>query len=176
VAGGIQDKEPKCVEPENYWCYSANGETIHENVVCCIGAEEFAWPDDTPKNTAVEMDASERACETIDGFRSAYSGNIGKHPVQDADLGDGGYDRCDHLNEEENPWRNFHVMAKLEISRELYALRRGDVSVCNENHICDWPAGEDSTTHKLADQIDAAVLVGDSHDNADWNEKDGADT
>ena len=67
-------------------------------------------------------------------------------------------------------------MAELEVSGELDALRRGDVAVGHEDHVCNGSAGEDGAGHELADQVNAAVLIGDRHDDADGDEQDAADS
>ena len=67
-------------------------------MVCCVAAEEFSWSDNTPKDAAIEVNASKRAGEAVNGLWRADIGNIGEHPVQDTDLSDGGDDRGRHLN------------------------------------------------------------------------------
>jgi hypothetical protein len=67
-------------------------------------------------------------------------------------------------------------VTELEIGREFYTLCGGDVSIGDEDHVCDWTTWEDSSADKLADQIDAAMLVCDGHDDSNWDEKNRADT
>lgn len=102
-----------CVEPEDYWCDSADGEAVHQDVVCCVGPEKLAWPNDTPEYAAVEVYASERTGEAIDGFWCADLGDIGKHPIQDTDLSYGRDNCCHHLDQEEYSRWYLHVMAEL---------------------------------------------------------------
>ena len=66
-------------------------------------------------------------------------------------------------------------MSKLEIGSKFDALRGRDVAICHEDHIGDWPPGEDCATNELADEVDTAVLVRDRHDDAYWNEQNGTD-
>lgn len=87
-----------CVEPENYWCDGPDREAVYENVISGIGAEELTRSDDTPKDTAIEVDSSKGACEAIDSLWCADSGYIGEHPVQYTNLGNGGHYGGDHLN------------------------------------------------------------------------------
>ena len=69
------------------------------------------------------MDSSDRASEVVDSFGGADAIDIDKHPIEHSDLGDGG-DKCgNELELEEEPRRNLHVLAKLEIGGELDALR-----------------------------------------------------
>lgn len=70
----------------------------------------------------------------------------------------------------------------------------GDVAVCDEDlvgandvsgccawfgclmdthHVGDRSSGKDDSTDELADKVEAAVLVCDSHDDADGYEKEG---
>lgn len=51
-----------------------------------------------------------------------------------------------------------------------------DVAVGDEDHIGDWTAGEDGATDQLADEVEAAVLVGDCHDNRHWKKHDAGDS
>jgi hypothetical protein len=50
-------------------------------------------------------------------------------------------------------------------------LRGGDVAVCDKDHIGDRSTWEDGTADKLADEVDATVLIRDCHDDANWNEE-----
>lgn len=121
------------------------------------------------------MDASDGACEAVDGLGGADSLNVGKHPVEDADLGDGGDERGDDLDGEHDARRDLHVVAELEVGGELDALGGGDVAVGDEDHVGDGAAGKGDAADELADEVDAAVLVGDGHDDAVGDEEDGAD-
>lgn len=115
-----------------------------------VGTEEFARTDDTPEDTSVEMDASERTCEAVGGFLGADFGHVGEHPIQDANLGYGGNNGGDHLNYEEDSWRDFHIVAELKVRGEFYALCGRYVAVCYEDHVCHWAAGKDGPAHELA--------------------------
>ena len=55
-------------------------------------------------------------------------------------------------------------------------MSRRNVSVGHEDHVCDGAAGEDGSANELADQIDTAMLVGDGHNDANWDEEDGTDS
>ena len=65
-------------------------------------------------------------------------------------------------------------MPKLEVRGKLDALCRGDVAIRHEDEVGYRAAREDGTTDELADQVDAAMLVGDGHDDAVRDEEDGA--
>ena len=43
------------------------------------------------------------------------------------------------------------------------------------HHVGDRPPGKDNSADELADKIEAAVLIRDGHDDADWYEEDGGD-
>lgn len=49
------------------------------------------------------------------------------------------------------------------------------IAVGHENHVCNWPPGEEGPADELADQKETALLVRDGHDNANRDEKDSAD-
>ena len=53
-------------------------------------AEKALRSDYAPEDGTVEVDAGYGACEAVDCFRSADVGDVGEHPVQDADLHDAG--------------------------------------------------------------------------------------
>lgn len=55
----------------------------------------------------------------------------------------------------------FHIRSKLD------ALGGRDVSVDDKDHVGDGSPGEYGATDKLADEIDARVLVRNCHDDAD---------
>lgn len=61
-------------------------------------------------------------------------------------------------------------MAKLKVGREFDALGGADVAVGDKDHVGDRAAGEDDAADELADEVEAAVLVRDCHDYADWDE------
>ena len=71
--------------------------------------------DNTPEDAAVEVHACERTGEAVNCFRCADAGDIFKHPVQDADLGDAGDNRGDHLDFEEETGWDFHVVAEFQV-------------------------------------------------------------
>lgn len=121
------------------------------------------------------MDAGDGAGEAVDGLGGADAPDVGKHPVEDADLGDGGDERGDDLDGEHDARRDLHVVAELEVGGELDALGGGDVAVGDEDHVGDGAAGEGDAADELADEVDAAVLVGDGHDDAVRDKEDGAD-
>ena len=41
-------------------------------------------------------------------------------------------------------------------------------------HVSNRPPGEDDSANELADELETAVLVRNSHDDADWDEEDGS--
>ena len=137
--------------------------------------KESLGTDDAPQNAAIEMYSRDRTGEAVDGLGSADALNMGKHPVQDSDLRDTG-DKCGrHLDFEEDFRRNLHVMAELEVGGELEPLGRADVAKGNKNHVRNRTTGENDTADELADQVRAALLVRDRHDDPDRNEENSRD-
>ena len=57
------------------------------------------------------MDTGDGAGEAVDCFGSADVGDVGEHPVQDADLNDAGDEGGGDLDFEEELGRDFHVVA-----------------------------------------------------------------
>ena len=55
-------------------------------------------------------------------------------------------------------------MTKLEVSGEFDPLRGADVTVCNEDHVCDRASRKHISTSYLTDQVETAVLIGYCHD------------
>jgi len=66
-------------------------------------------------------------------------------------------------------------MAELEIGSKFQALGCRDVAKGCEDHVRDRSTGEYNTADELADEVDAALLVCDGHDDADGDEEDCAD-
>lgn len=121
------------------------------------------------------MDAGNGTGKTVDGFGSTDALDVGEHPVENADLGDGGDERGDDLDEEHDARWNLHVVAEFEVGGELDTLGGGDVAVGDEEHVGDGAAGEDGAADELADEVDTGVLVGDGHDDAVRDEEDGTE-
>ena len=139
------------------------------------------------------MDSRDRTSKAIDSLRRANARDVFEHPIQDTDLSDAGDESGDELDFEEKSGWDFHVMAQFEVGGEFYALGGADVAVCDEDldrselvrssdreglkeeevayHVCDWSARKDDTTDQLTDEIETTMLICDSHDDADRNEK-----
>lgn len=83
--------------PEHDGGHGADEEGPDEWTVERTGTEEPSRPDDAPEDTAVEVDASDRACEAVDGLRCADPRDESEHPVEDANLGETGNDSCGEL-------------------------------------------------------------------------------
>lgn len=66
-------------------------------------------------------------------------------------------------------------MAEFQVRREFYALGGADIGVGHKDHVRDRAAGKYGATEELADQIETAVLVGDSHDKTDWYKENAGD-
>ena len=66
-------------------------------------------------------------------------------------------------------------MAEFEVGCEFEALGRRDVSEGCEDHVGNWSPGEDTSADQLAYEVDAALLVGDGHDDANGDEESRAD-
>lgn len=111
------------VEPEDDGCDGADGEAPHEDVVGGFGAKELLGADDAPENAAIEMHASDWADEAVYGVGCAYERDIGEHPVEDDNLRKGRHNCSCHLHSEQRSRWNLHVMAKLQVGRELNTLR-----------------------------------------------------
>lgn len=120
------------------------------------------------------MHSCDWAGEPVDCLRGANPRYVDKHPVENADLSQRGHNSGNHLDSEQYPGWDFHVVAKLEISSKLDALGRGDVTVGYKNHVGYRTAGKECAGDELADQINTAVLVGDSHDDPNGDEEDAA--
>lgn len=163
------------VQPQRDGEEGAERETPDQGAVGGSGAEELAWSDDAPEDRAVEVDARNGACEAVEGVGGADALDVGEHPVQHADLRDGRDEGGDDLDEEHESGRDFHVVPKLEVGGKLDALRGGNIAVGDKDHVCNGAAREYDAADELADEVDAAVLVGDGHDDAVGDEEYGAD-
>ena len=74
-------------------------------------AEAALRADYAPEDTAIEVDAGYGACEAVDCLRGADVGDVGEHPVQDADLDDAGDEGGGYLHFEEEFRGDLHVVA-----------------------------------------------------------------
>lgn len=74
-----------------------------------------------------------------------------------------------------SPGRYLHVVPEFEVGGELDALRRRDIPIRNKDHVGNGSSWKKGSTYKLADQIDAALLICDCRHYADRNEEDAAD-
>ena len=88
-------------EPDEDWGEEAEWEGPDQRSVEGAWAEKAVRADDAPEYGAVEMHAGYGACETVDCFGSADVGDVGEHPVEDADLDDAGDQGGDYLDFEE---------------------------------------------------------------------------
>jgi hypothetical protein len=143
-------------------------------VICSIWTKELLWTDDTPKDAAIEVYPCKRTDKPVNCLWRADIRDIGEHPIEDEDLGDGRNDGGYHLDGKKYSRWDLHVMAEFEVRGEFYTLRGGDVTVRNEDHVCDGSPWENGTANELTDEVNTAVLICDSHDDADWDEEDRA--
>ena len=89
----------------------ADGEGPDEGSVEGAGAEEALRADDAPEDAAVEVYTGEGAGEAVDGFGRADVGDVGEHPVQDANLDDARDEGGGDLDLEEQFGGDLHVVA-----------------------------------------------------------------
>ena len=75
------------------------------------GAEEALRADDAPEDGAVEVHAGDGAGEAVDCVGGAEVGDVGEHPVQDADLDHAGDEGGGYLDFEEEFGGDLHVVA-----------------------------------------------------------------
>lgn len=121
------------------------------------------------------MHPRDRTGKAVDGLQRAEAGYVCEHPIQDTNLCETRYQGSNHLYREEEFRRDFHVVTEFQVGGEFDALRGADVAVCHENHIGYRSSGEDDAADELADEVQAAVLIGDGHDNANGDEQHGGD-
>lgn len=120
------------------------------------------------------MDTGDGARKAVDGFRGTKTLDVGKHPIQNANLGNRRDESCHYLHSKEDSRWNLHIVAKFKIRCELDALRRRDVPISDENHIGNGTTREDDAADELTDQINTTVLICYSHDDAVGDEEDGS--
>ena len=164
------------VQPQRDGQDGADGEGPDQGPVGGAAAEELAGADDAPQDGAVEVHAGDGAGKAVDGLRGADARHVLEHPVEDGNLGEGADDGGDHLDAEEDPGWDFHVVTELEVGGELDTLCRRDVAVGDKDHVGDGASGENGAGDQLADQVNAAVLICDGHDDADGDKENAADS
>lgn len=67
-------------------------------------------------------------------------------------------------------------MAKLQVRGKFNALGGADVGISHEYHVRNRSTREDDAAEELANQIETAMLIGDGHNDANWNEKHTRDS
>lgn len=98
-------------EPDEDRGDEADEEGPDQRPVEGAGAEEALRADDPPEDGAVEVHAGDGAGEAVDRVGGADVGDVGEHPVQDADLDDAGDEGGGDLDFEEEFGRDLHVVA-----------------------------------------------------------------
>lgn len=107
AAGGAAPAD----EPDEDRGDEAEGEGPDERAVEGAGAEEALRAHDAPEDGAVEVHAGDGAGEAVDGGRGADVGDVGEHPVQDADLDEARDEGGGYLHFEEELGGDLHVVA-----------------------------------------------------------------
>ena len=153
----------------------ANDEEYAQCKISLPTGELASGANDAPDDGGRAKHLSAGAAEVVLLVGGAHVVDVGEHPCLDTELNCSGNNGCDNLGPEHGPRGDFHVVAKFEVRRELDALGRGDIAVCDEHHIGNGTAREHGATNQLADQIYATVLICDCHDDADGYEKEAAD-
>jgi len=117
---------------------------------------------------------------------------VGEHPVEHTNLGKRREDGSGQLQFEEKAGWDAHVdLTKFEIRGKLESLSGCDlgtsdakmksiagetyVAIGDEDHVCDGTTGKQCAAKKLADEIQATLLIGDGLNNADRNEEHAAE-
>ena len=98
-------------EPDEDRGDEADWECPDQRSVEGVLAEEAVRADDAPEDGAVEVHAGDGADEAVDCLGGAEVGDVGEHPVEDADLDDAGDEGGGDLDFEEEFGRDFHVVA-----------------------------------------------------------------
>lgn len=100
--------------------------------------------------------------------------DVREHPRLHTELHGTGNDGRDDLSPEHGTWRHLHVVAKLEVRRELESLEHRNVAPGLKHHHCNRTSRERVADDELSDDIETDLLVGDSLDHADRdNENEG---
>lgn len=100
--------------------------------------------------------------------------DVREHPRLHTELHGTGNNGRDDLSPEHGTRRHLHVVAKLEVGRELESLEHRDVAPGLEHHHCNRTSRERVADDELSDDIETDLLVGDSLDHTDGdNENEG---
>ena len=100
------------VKPEDDRSNSSEWKAPYESTIGSIWPKELLRAHHSPKDAAIEVNTSDGADESIGCFWRANIRDMGEHPVEHTDLGDGRHNCGDHLNGEENSRRDLHVVTE----------------------------------------------------------------
>ena len=138
-------------------------------------AEDACGADGAPDDGGRVEDAAPRARVAVLLVEVAYVGDAVERPVHHADLDDGRpYGRYE-LRREHDARRHLHVVAQLEVLREVERLPDTDVPVVLEHHHGEGPAGDHIPDEILGEDVEAQLDVGHGLDDADGEEPDDGD-
>ena len=154
-------------EPCGQRAQDANEEEPHEGVVDLPRRELSLRANDTPNDGRGTEHLRARTYELVLLRQTAHIGDMREHPRLYAELDGARDDRGKDLRPEHRPRGNLHVVAKLEIGRELQGLGHGDVPPRFEHHHGERPARQRVPDDKFSDHVQANLLVGDSLDHPD---------
>jgi hypothetical protein len=119
----------------------ANEEKVHDAVVHLAGLEHALRADAAPDERRVVDHLGAGAREALGVFGAAEVGDVANHPAQDSRLGRGGEDGGVDLADEEDPGRDLHVLAELEVLRKVHAVLDRVVAVALDHHVGNGLAG-----------------------------------
>lgn len=137
--------------------------------------EESLRTDSSPKKRCIVEGSRRRANEEVLLIGCAQSLDVGNHPVLHAENNKATHDGSQHLRPEHGPWRDLHVVAKLQIDRERVSLSCSEVTVGLEDHHGGWPTRKCITDNELGQDVESDGLIGNGLNNTSWDDVNDCD-
>lgn len=153
-----------------------NGEADKEVLVSA--GEEVLWSDETPDDGGgvedVRVTSGPLASWVDDGSVKVLALG-GDDRVEDGIVDDGTDNGSPALSGKHESWRDFEVVAELEIGCEQESLVLGHVSVALEGDVGDWATWKHVTADELGQNVETDLEVGDGLDDTGWDDHDESD-
>lgn len=171
------------------WCNGPGDEEEKEAIVELTVREQTLWPNDTPlqtqrqalsngnRNACATRQTYNNGCGTEHGGRWANKAvfltwgaevlNVGEHPGLHTELHSASNDSGDNLAEEHRTMCDLHVMAELEVARELKRLHHSNITPCLEHHHRNRAARKGVADDQFRDDVEPNLLVRNGLDHTD---------
>lgn len=142
---------------DQYGDHRSDQEEEHQRGVNLPGLEHPLRADGAPDQGGVVIHFGSRAGKALSILWGAQIRDVAHHPPEHARLygssKNGGVD----LANEQNPWRNLHVLAKLEVLSKVHAVFDSVVTKTLDHHVGNGLAGPGIASDQFGDDVQEAI-------------------